>query len=339
LKRVGHLFPDVCAFENLYQAFKKAYQGSGGTFEACRFRFYLEGELLKLKRELESETYQPGQYRYFTIHDPKERTISVAPFRDRVVHHALVGVLEPVIDRRFIYDTYANRKAKGTRRAVRRAQDFSRHYRYYLKTDVAKYFDSIDHHVLLDILARSVKDRQVIALVSRIAANSDRSRGRDEGKGLPIGNLTSQFFANLYLDPLDHHVKDESGCRAYVRYMDDMVFFSNCGDDLKKMRVRVQVFLADRLRLRLKESATLLNTTAHGLPFLGFRIFPGTIRVRQENLRRLKKNMKRRLADYESGGMDEEEFGRSLRSMFEHLSFADSHGLRRRMLVHRAGVV
>ena len=338
MKRTGNLFPEVCAFENLLRAFKKAWQGSGAAREACRFRFFLEKELIKLKSELESGAYKPGRYRYFTIHDPKERIISVAPFRDRVVHHALVGVLEPIIDKRFIYDTYANRKGKGTHKAVLRARHFAGKNRLYLKTDVAKYFNSIKHEVLLGILARSIKDGRVIDLVARIATNSDRSRGSDQGRGLPIGNLTSQFFANLYLDPLDHFIKDRLGVRGYVRYMDDLVLFSNSRDFLKSRLADIGGFLENELGLRLKPSATALNTARHGLSFLGFRIFPGTIRIRPENYKRLKKNMQRRLSDHQAGRISEDELASSLRSMFEHLAFADTQGLRRAMPAHGAGV-
>ena len=339
MKRVGHLFEKICRFENLYLAFKKAFLGSGLNSEASRFSFHLERELLQLKRELESGVYQPGRYRYFTIHDPKERTISVAPFRDRVVHHALVGVLEPVIEPRFIFDTYANRKGKGTHRAVRRAQYFLRKHPHYLKTDIAKYFESIDHQILLSVLNRTVKDFKVLDLVRRITANSDRSRGLRMGKGLPIGNLTSQFFANLYLDPLDHFIKDELGVRAYVRYMDDLVFFSESRNELKRLLADVRAFLEKRLKLRFKPSATVLNSRVHGLPFLGFRVFPRIIRIRRQSLERLSKKMKRRSSEYRHGEIEEHQLGNSLRSMFEHLAFADSLGLRRSMLGSRAGAV
>lgn len=150
----------------------------------------------------------------------------MAPFRDRVVHHALVGALEPIYERCFINDSYATRKGKGTHRAVRRAQAFMRKTQGYLKTDVEKYFDRIDHAILQGIIERKIKDRNLLKLIGLIIANSDRSRGLAKGKGLPIGNLTSHFLANVYLDPLDHFLKDGLGLRYYVRYMDDMVFFS-----------------------------------------------------------------------------------------------------------------
>jgi RNA-directed DNA polymerase len=329
LKRVGHLYGRLCDFGHLYRSFKKAYEGSGGTEESCRFRFHLEKELLRLKQELESGSYQPGEYRYFTISDPKERTISVAPFRDRVVHHALVRVIEPIIEKRFIHDTFANRNGKGTHKAVERAHFFVGKFEYFLKADISKYFDSINHTLLLELLNRSIKDVDIMNLASRILINSDRSRKSDEGRGLPIGNLTSQFFANLYLDPLDHHIKDRLAVPGYVRYMDDVVLFSDSKEYLRSRLNDLDVFIRTRLQLRLKESATSLNSTKKGLPFLGFLIFPGTIRVRQDNLRRMKRKMKRRLAEYHEGKIDEEALSSSFRSMYEHLAFADTLLLRR----------
>ena len=145
MKRTGYLFETIYSFDNLYKAFKKAFKGSGRTPDSCRFHFNLENELLKLKNELESGIYQPEKYRFFKIFDPKERIISVAPFRDRVVHHAVVRVLEPIFEKTFIYDSYATRKFKGTHRAVKRAQNFLNKNFFYLKTDIKKYFNSIDH--------------------------------------------------------------------------------------------------------------------------------------------------------------------------------------------------
>ncbi|MFH1135465.1 MAG: reverse transcriptase/maturase family protein [Pseudomonadota bacterium] len=332
MKRRGHLFEKVISFENLRAAFHRAFRGTGRTQESCRFHFYLETELLQLQRELAAETYQPGRYRYFSIYDPKERTISVAPFRDRVVHHALVGVLEKVIGPRFIHDTYANRVGKGTHRAVKRAQVFLRKNRYFLKTDVAKYFDNIDHEILLSLLSRIVKDHKVLSLSSRITANSDRSRGLEEGKGLPVGNLTSQFFANLYLDPLDHFIKDALGEKFYIRYMDDLVLFSDSNGLLKDRLSTIEFFLGDRLGLRLKPKATMINTRLHGLPFLGCRVFPGLVRVRQENLKRMFGKIRERQNEFRAGRVSEDRLERSIQSVVGHLKCVNTFNLRRKSL-------
>lgn len=332
MKRVGYLFEQVCSFDNLYRAFRKALRGSGKTEEACRFHFHLENELLALKHEIESGIYQAAPYRYFRIFDPKERTISVAPFRDRVVHHAVVLVLEPVFDPAFIFDSYATRKGKGTHRAVKRAQSFLKSSRYYLKLDVSKYFDSIDHAVLLDLISRRVKDKKLLRLVEAIVRNSDASRGLQTGKGLPIGNLTSQFFANVYLNPLDHFVKEGLRARFYLRYMDDMVVFADCKPVLKEWRSAIEGFLEKQLMLAVNPGSSLLNSRPHGLPFLGFRIFGNLVRLKRENLVRLKKRLRQRIFEYESGAIIVEKLVQSAQSMFEHAAFADSLSLRQKVL-------
>src|SRR6056297_999097 len=166
MKRMGNLYPELCSFNNLVQ------------------------NLTTLREGLEKETYQPGKYRTFEISDPKKRTISVAPFEDRVVHHAIVNILEPIYERRFIYDSYATRKDKGTHKAVRRAQTFLRSNKFYLKMDIQHYFDSVVQDILINIIAKKIKDKRLMRLIETIIRN-----GGDGMTGLPIGNLTSQFFA------------------------------------------------------------------------------------------------------------------------------------------------
>ena len=332
MKRYGNLFGKVCDYSVLHSAFKRAFRGSGRTDEACRFCFHLEKELLLLKEEIVEGSYKPAPYRYFRIYDPKERVISVAGFRDRVVHHAIVGILEPIFEPVFIYDSYATRKGKGSHRAVSRAQSFLKKHTYYLKMDIDKYFDNIDHQILLDLIQRKIKDKSVLELMERIIKNSDISRGLAAGKGLPIGNLTSQFFANVYLNPLDHFLKDIIGERAYIRYMDDMIVFSDSREHLKIALKKIDEFLTDNLKLKLKERATIINAGLHGLPFLGHRVFPNLIRVKKENLKRVGKRLLKRLDEYHSGAITEGELAMSVRSWFEFVGFADSLSFRQAYL-------
>jgi hypothetical protein len=204
---------------------------------------------------------------------------------------------------------------------------------------MAKYFDSIDHGILLGLVRRKVKDEKVLKLVERITRNSDASGGLEVGKGLPIGNLTSQFFANVYLDPLDHFLKDQMGVKYYVRYMDDMVVFSNSKENVKGIKRDIERFLAERLQLKFNPKATFLNARVHGLPFLGFRVFPKLIRVKRENLKRIKSRLQKRKDEFQKGLITEDRFVMSVRSMFEHVSFANSFRLRESVLVSRAGFV
>lgn len=251
----------------------------------------------------------------------------MAPFRDRVMHHALVNVLEPIWERRFITDSYATRKDKGVHAAVARAQYFIRQYEWFLKTDVEKFFDSVHHDTLLGILARTIKDKQALAVAEKIIRH-----GGQDGVGLPIGNRTSQFFANVYLHPLDLYIKQEHRLKGYVRYMDDFVLFDNDKQRLKALRRDVEGFLHDRLKLRLKPSATFLNRRANGLSFLGTRIFPGTIRLRNQNLRRIARRIAIKEKRYAEGKMDEEAFLHSMNSYWAMLAYYPAMGLRQSLL-------
>jgi len=239
---VHTLYDQLCTWENLWEAWRKAAKGKRGRVPTACFEYRLADNLLLLQEELGDQSYCPGEYHSFYIHDPKRRLISAAPFRDRVVHHALCNVIGPAFERSFIADSYANRVGKGTHRALDRCQEFARRYRYCLSLDVVRFFPAIDHAILRATLARKVDDPDVMWLVDRILAGGAGVL-RDEypmvyfpgddlfavhrPRGLPIGNLTSQFWANCYLNPFDHFVKRELRCPAYLRYVDDTLFFDD----------------------------------------------------------------------------------------------------------------
>ena len=330
MRRVGDLYAQVVSFGNLYQAAHRAMTGSRHTAAAARFYFNLETEVLALKRRLTDGTYVPGPYRYFTIREPKKRTISVAPFEDRVVHHALVAVLEPIYERSFIYDSYATRTGKGTHRAVARARQFLRTNTYYLKADVAQYFPSIDHGILLGIIGRKIKDPHVLGLIERIVANSGE-------RGLPIGNLTSQFFANVYLDLFDHFVKEGLRVHAYLRYMDDFVVFGDNSGDLKGLLGTFEDLLGSRLNVRLKKESCFINTRLNGVPFLGVRVFPNLVRIRGENLTRRLRKMRLRERELHGGRIDEDAYVRSMQSMIGNLEGYNAGNLMKQVVREQEG--
>lgn len=327
MQRIGNIFPDVCSFQNLYTAWRKARLGSRKTHESAAFFFHLERELLLLREQLLAETWQPAPFHYFEVQDPKQRTIAVAPFCDRVMHHALVNALEPVWERRFIADSYATRKNKGVHAAVAKAQEFIREHSWFLKSDVEKFFDSIHHDTLLSLIAHTIKDKKVLALSEKIIRH-----GGNNGIGLPIGNRTSQFFANVYLHPFDLFLKQEHRLKGYVRYMDDFVLFHNDKAVLKSLLHASEDFLAERLHLMLKPSATFLNSQQNGLSFLGTRIFPGIIRLRNENLRRITRRMAVREKWYAEGRLDETAFLHSMNSYWAMLQYYPLEGLRKSLL-------
>ena len=240
MKTHKNLFQRIVSFANLLEAAHKAAKGKRERLNVMAFFESLEENIWLLRAELSDEAYRPGQYTSFMIYKPKPRMISAAPFRDRVVHHALINVIGPLLERSLIHDTYANRTEKGTHKAIRRFQGFLREYDYALKCDIRKYFPSIDHEILKVMFRSVIADERVLRLMDLIVDSSNEQEfvcqyfdGDDlltpvsRRKGLPIGNLTSQLFANFYLSPFDHFVKEMLGCKAYVRYVDDFVLFSN----------------------------------------------------------------------------------------------------------------
>ncbi len=315
MRRVNQLFCHLTDFGNLYQAWQKARQGTGWNHETRCFSFHLERELLSIQQQLLDAHYQPSSFRYFSIRDPKPRRIAVAPFKDRVVHHALIQILMPVYESTFIFDSYATRKNKGTHKAIIRAQQFSRRYRWYYKCDIRHFFETVDHDVMLVLIERKIKDPQVLLLCEKIIRNTA------DNVGLPIGNLTSQFFANIYLNPLDHFIKEQLGVKDYLRYMDDFVLFSNNKDELKDWHSQVNKFVTESLKLQLKKKACWLNRSNAGLSFLGMRVFPGMLRHRPANRNRSLKKMSQRIQAFEQGYISEQQMADSIQCICAHLHY------------------
>jgi retron-type reverse transcriptase len=249
MKRVGCLFRELTSFSSLRRAAGQAARGKRYQDRVASFLVDVEKEVEMLQQELRQRRYQPGPYRSFEVHDPKRRAINAPVFRDRVLHHAVCGALEPVLERVAIADSFACRRGKGAHLAVARVQEFARHHPYFLKLDVARFYDSVDHDVLRRALRRLVKDADLLWLLDTIIDHSPE--GLPTGKGMAIGNLTSQHFANLYLSRLDHYVKENLGVRAYARYMDDVILFGPTKDVLWQWQRQVESFMADELLLSL----------------------------------------------------------------------------------------
>lgn len=277
MKSYGGLFERICDLANLHSAMVLAARGKRDSGPVNAFLAHADAELCLLREELRSGRYVPRPYQQFTILDPKPRVISCADFRDRVVHHAVCDIIGPLIERRLVADSYACRVGKGTHRAVLRAQELCRRYVYFLKLDVRRFFDSIDHHILLALLSRLFREPELRALLETIVRHP--VPGQASGKGVPIGNLTSQWFANLYLDGLDHLVRDEWGLGGYIRYMDDMVLWSDSKPRLWRAHDEACAWLERERRLQLKPEATVLAPSCEGVPFLGMRVFPGRLRL------------------------------------------------------------
>jgi len=323
MEKLDNIYNQVIAKENLYRAASLAQRCRRYRLTSADFNFRLEEEVAMLHRELTDRVYRHGAYRLFNVYEPKARLIAAAPFRDRVVHHAVHDIIEPRIDHVFIYDSYACRRMKGMHRAVDRAQAFLRANEFCLHGDIRKYFPSIDHGILKGLLRRRIADKGVLWLLDGIIDSA-----LSLGGGLPIGNLTSQFFANLYLNELDYFVKQRLKMRYYIRYMDDFLVFSGVRPVLLRVKEVLREFLHVNLRLRLHEEKTQVYKTAKGIKFLGLRLYSNFRRLSTHNVRLFRK----RLAYYkfllENKLINAREVKDSVRCWVAHSSYADTGGLR-----------
>ena len=329
MKRHGHLFEQVIDYHALLAAAHRARRGKRERTEVARFIFHLEPNLLALQEELRTGTYRMRPYRTFEIREPKRRRICAARFRDRVVHHAVCGVLDPIFESGMISDTYACRRGRGTHAAVRRLHRFCRRRKYVLVCDVYHYFETLDHEVLKALCRRKLKDKAILSLLDRIVDHP--IPGGIPGKGVPIGNLTSQYFANLYLGELDHFVKERLGLPAYLRYMDDFAVLADDKACLHRTLAAIRRFLRDSLRLELREERTIIAPVTQGAPFLGFRVFPGVVRLDGRKLARLRRRVRRREAACRMGRMSEDALARSVRGMAGHVCHVNSLQVRRQV--------
>lgn len=298
------LFDEIASFRNLHRAARIAARGKRYRASAAQFLLAMESECLRLEEELQGGVWSPGPYRVFRITDPKPRTICAAPFRDRVVHQALVQVVEPLFERGFVYDSYSCRKGKGTLRALQRVARWVREYPWVLKVDVEKYFPSIDHMTVLGILSRRIRCERTLGLFGQILASwsSDEAPVRwfpgdnlleplRRRRGLPIGNLTSQFLSNVVLDVVDHAVKDRLGVRAYARYCDDLVVCGRSPGELWRTAGEIRAVLST-LRLVVHPKKTQVFAADQGVRWVGFRVFPFGVRVEADALRRARRRFR-----------------------------------------------
>ncbi len=339
------MYAELTSWNNLLVAYRRAAKGKRGHANVATFEYQLEDELLALQNELRAFTYQPGPYRSFYIHEPKRRLISAAPFRDRVVHHALCQLIEPRFERSFSFDSYANRVGKGAHRALNRAQTFARRYPYVLQCDVRQFFPSLDHAILQAALARKVTDDHVRWLIGRILASGD-GIGADEyaqvyfpgdtlwdglrPRGLPIGNLTSQFWANVYLNAFDHFVKRELGCHAYVRYVDDFLLFAGDLPTLHRGLAAIHTRLA-RFRLTLHPHAHPTPVSA-GIPFLGFVLYPDRRRLKRRKGLYFARRLRRLASEFRHGTRTFADISVRVAGWVNHTRYANTTGLREAVL-------
>ena len=340
-RKAQNLFDRIALFGALHSAALRAAKGKRSKPGVAAFLANLETEILQLERELRNSRYRPGGYRKIEIFDPKHRIVSAAPFRDRVVHHAWCAVGEPLFERAFIYDSYANRVGKGTHRAVARYERFRNRFGYVLRADIFRYFPSIDHEILKRDLRRRIGCPRTLELADCIVDGSSRQEpvnllfpGDDlltpleRRRGLPIGNLTSQLFANIYLNPLDHFCKEVLRAKGYLRYVDDFALFHDERGRLEEWRARIERFLEGR-RLRLHPRKTEIVSTREPARFLGYVLLPGgRRRLPEDNVRRFRNRLRGLRDRWQHGTVTRDDVERRVRSWIAHAEHADTWRLR-----------
>lgn len=318
---------EVLEPDNLRLAFIKAKRGKQHKAAVRAYAKNLEKNLERLRQGLREESFPIGNYHFFTIFDPKERQICAADFSERVMHHALMNVCHTDFERYQTADSYASRKGKGTYAALDRAKQYTEYYSWYAKLDVRKYFYSIPHSKLEAQLRRLYKDEMLLRIFNKIIKSYT---GIAPCLGLPIGNLTSQYFANHYLAAADHFVKEQIKSKAYIRYMDDMVFWHQDKAVLLKMVKQHKAFIEEKLSLHLKPP--IVQSVRKGLPFLGYRLLPHKILLLRHSARRFKQRLKSYYEMYSRGQWTEEEYQRRLQPLFAFTSYAQSKGYRKKCL-------
>ena len=343
MKHHGGLWEQLLRWDNLLLAARKARRGKRRRPVVARFDFHQEWHLRRLRRELEEGSYRPGPFTSHWIDRPKRRLISAAPYRDRVVHHALMNVLEPVLEHHFHPDSYACRKGKGTHAAADRLQRLMCRHRYALPCDIRKFFPSIDHELLKDTFRRLLKDGRVLELLDRIVDGGNEQEAVQEWfagddlwtplgrrRGLPIGNLTSQWFANWFLNDLDHALTSRLRVGGYVRYCDDFVLLDNDRDRLRALGEETAALLAGR-RLRLHENKRTVLPVRTGLVFVGYRIWASHRVLPKTKVRRFRRRLRWMKRACAAGRMGWEQVRPRLESWLGHAHQADSVRLLERL--------
>lgn len=331
MRKANRLLERIADPDNLRLASWKAAKGKRYAQTVMHYQEHLEENLFRLREQILSGQIEVGNYRYFKVYEPKERQICASAFPEQVLHHALMNVCHDYFERAQVFDSYASRKRKGTYAALERAKIYTLRHPWFLKLDVRKFFDSIHHDVLKGQLARLFTESRVLEMFFKIIDSYEASPDR----GLPIGNLTSQYFANHYLSGLDHHIKEQLDFRAYTRYMDDMVLWHDNKPILKDAHAAITNFVQICLRCELKPET--LNRTKSGVPFLGYRIHPHHVRLLQKSKIRFVRKMQAIEAHYQTGYWSEAACQRRVLPLIAFTQHADVKKFRENVLLRIQG--
>lgn len=343
------MFNTLCQFEHLLNSYQLARRDNRYKRQVCKFGLFLEDNLLKLRFDLLTNSYCPYPYTYFIITDPKLRHVAAPNFRDRVLQHALVSLIEPILDKTFIYDSFACRKGKGTHFALKRTKKFlaaarsihgSKTPLFVLQGDVSKFFSSISWDILINLMNKKIADPRIRKLLADIITTHKVFSRQGEfielpkevvtpskRIGLPIGNLTSQLFANVYLNELDHFVKETLHERWYGRYMDDFFIIHKDNKHLAEIKEKIRTFLWDNLRLVLHPRKSVIQNLKNGLPFVGYLIFYDHILIRGSTLLRMQRKLKKRQRQNQKDPSSQKLFNLTKNSYQGHLKYANAYNL------------
>ena len=328
-------YEDIYSLEKLYEAHRKAKKNKRGKKEVIRYELNLAYNLCKTAEQLKNGSYKPGKYNEFKVYEPKERLIQALHYNDRIIQHALCdNVLAPYLETRLTADNAACRKGKGTHYGIKRlTRQLRKHYKqhgtqgWFLKADIRKYFASIDHEVLKTMLAKERFDERTLALLDKIID----SYNADTGKGVPIGNQTSQNFALYYLDKIDRYIKEKAGIKHYVRYMDDMVLIDESKEKLQKTLEGMKKIAEGELKLQFNEK-TQITPLKNGIDFLGWHYYltdTGKVirKLRQTAKRRIFARLKKLQKDYAENKTDIETTDQSMAAIRGHLKHGNTDKL------------
>ncbi len=287
------MFSKIISLENLFKAYYKFRKGKRSKLAVAEFEIFLEENIYQIHKTLKNGTYKHKKYYSFKISDPKPRIIHSARVEDKIIHQAIFQIIEPIFEKAFIFDSYSSRKNKGHHKACKRLEHFvkkeSDNYKincYALKLDIKKFFNSMDHKILFNIIQQKISDKKALMLIEKIIC----SYNFQLGKGLPLGNVTSQLFANIYLNLLDHFIKEKLEQKYYIRYSDDFIIIKN-NDDFEKIFNQIKMFCINNLKLSLKNVNLSIRKLNQGFDFLGFVILPHHRILRLKTKKRLLKNI------------------------------------------------
>jgi len=321
MKRHGNLWNKIIDPDNLYKAYRKARKGKAWQKGILEFEKDIEGNLLRLQKMLCKGEFTTSEYRSKTIYEPKQREIYILPFYpDRIAQHALLQVVAPIWDSLMIHDSYACREGKGMHEASRKTMAYVRNYKYCLKCDIRKFYPSIDHNILMNIVEHKIKCKPTLTLLENII----RSFGG--GKNTPIGNYTSQWFGNLYMNELDQDLKQMHEVKTLIRYCDDFVMFDNSKRELHKLKEHIELYLKEKLDLIFSKWSVF--SVLQGVDFLGYRHFPNKILLRKSTAKRVDKRMLALPSLLKAGVVTLDQYRSSIASTEGWLKWANTRNLK-----------